>query len=425
MARKAKANKEQIFVQIASYRDSELVPSIRDMLEKAAHPEALTFGICWQRCEKESLEEFANDKRFRVIDIPWNESKGLCWARSLIQPLWKGEKWTMQLDSHHRFAENWDTDIIGMMNDLKDESPKAILGSYAGMYEPETNKKLNIEPYKMVADDFTSHGTILFRPHAIPNWQDLKRPLRARFVSGHFFFTIGEHCKEYAYDPHIYFAGDEISLSIRGYTMGYDLYHPHKTLVWHEYLRKHRRKHWDDHVQENKEKGITGDNWHEIDMAGKVRLRHMLREEDNKLDLGKYDIGTVRTHAEYERYAGIDFAKRRLQQEAVDGKDPPCTYVNDEQWDNSFTRVSNLVLRWDVAHVEKADDYDFWAVCVEDRQGNVIARNDLNHDNGADQLAFRKNTLEVKVKSPGKPFKWVLWPHSKSKGWLQRHDYDL
>jgi len=299
------------------------------------------------------------------------------------------------------------------------------LGSYAGMYEPETNKKLNIEPYKMVADDFTSHGTILFRPNAIPNWQDLKRPVRARFVSGHFFFTLGQHCQEYAYDPNIYFAGDEISLSIRGYTLGYDLYHPHRTLVWHEYLRKHRRKHWDDHVQENKEKGITGDNWHEIDMAGKVRLRHMLREEDNGLNLGKYDIGNVRTHREYELYAGIDFAKRRLQQEAVDGKDPPCTYTSDEQWEASFTRVSNLVLRWDVGHVEKADDYDFWAVCVEDRQGNVIARNDLNHDNGADQLAFRKNTLEVKVKSPGKPFKWVLWPHSKSKGWLQRHDYDL
>jgi hypothetical protein len=178
-------------------------------------------------------------------------------------------------------------------------------------------------------------------------------------------------------------------------------------------------------VQENKEKGVTGDNWHEIDMKGKVRLRHMLQEEDNGIDMGVYGLGTERTHREYELYAGIDFAKKRLQQEAVDGKDPPCTYTTDEAWDNNFIRVSNLTLRWNADDVEKSDDYDFWAVCVEDRQGNVISRNDLNPDNGAEQLAFVKNTLDVKIKSTGKPHKWVLWPHSKTKGWLTRKDYDL
>ena len=319
--------KEQIFVQIASYRDSELVPTIRDLLDKAEHPDRFTFGICWQKDDTESLEEFTNDKRFRVIDVPWNDSKGLCWARSLLQPLHQGEEWTLQLDSHHRFADNWDTQLVNMTKDTMKESKKPIIGSYAGMYEPSTNKKLNIEPYKMVADDFTSHGTILFRPHGIPNWEKLNYPVRARFVSGHFFFTVGQHCEEYKYDPNIYFAGDEISLSIRGFTQGYDLYHPHRTLVWHEYLRKHRRKHWDDHVQENKEKGVTGDNWHEIDMKGKVRLRHMLQEEDNGIDLGVYGLGTERTHREYELYAGIDLALKRLQQEAVDGNDPPCTYT--------------------------------------------------------------------------------------------------
>jgi len=60
-------------------------------VKRQANPKALTFGICWQRDKDESLEEFAKDKRVRVIDVPWTESKGLCWARSLIQPLWKGE----------------------------------------------------------------------------------------------------------------------------------------------------------------------------------------------------------------------------------------------------------------------------------------------------------------------------------------------
>lgn len=416
---------DKIFVQIASYRDSELVPTIRDLIAKAANPKALTFGICWQKDETESLQEFAKDKRFRVIDVPWAESKGLCWARSLIQPLYKNEEWTLQLDSHHRFAENWDKELIGMAKQVMPESPKPIIGSYAGMYEPATNKLLNIEPYKMVADDFTSHGTILFRPHAIPNWEKLNYPVRARFVSGHFFFTIGKHCKEYKYDPEIYFAGDEISLSIRGYTLGYDLYHPHKTLVWHEYLRKHRRKHWDDHVEENQKKGVIPKLWHQIDADGKKRLRQMLKEEHNGLDLGVYDLGNKRTHAEYEKYAGIDFANKRLQQATVDGIDPPTPYVSDEQWENSFSRITSLNLRWENDHVDKADDYDFWAICIEDRNGEVLQRADLNWDNGKEQLTFNKNNLDVKIKSVRKPHKWVLWPHSKSKGWLKRMDYDL
>ena len=37
-----------IFVSIASYRDQFLPGTIRAALEKAAHPERLTFGICWQ-----------------------------------------------------------------------------------------------------------------------------------------------------------------------------------------------------------------------------------------------------------------------------------------------------------------------------------------------------------------------------------------
>ena len=37
-----------IFVQIASYRDMELIPTIEDALEQAEFPENITFGVCWQ-----------------------------------------------------------------------------------------------------------------------------------------------------------------------------------------------------------------------------------------------------------------------------------------------------------------------------------------------------------------------------------------
>ena len=48
----------------------------------------------------------------------------------------------------------------------------------------------------------------------------------------------GQWCIEVPYDPDYYFHGEEISLAVRSYTWGYDLFHPHKIIAWHEYTRK-------------------------------------------------------------------------------------------------------------------------------------------------------------------------------------------
>ena len=39
-------------------------------------------------------------------------------------------------------------------------------------------QKINVEPYKMVASNFTPGGTILFRPHAMENWEKLINLIR-------------------------------------------------------------------------------------------------------------------------------------------------------------------------------------------------------------------------------------------------------
>ena len=400
-------NNRKIFVQIASYRDPELVPTIRECIAKAAKPEMLTFGLCWQRDEKESLEEFTNDPRFTVIDIPWKDSKGLCWARSLIQPLWKGEEYTLQLDSHHRFLQNWDEELIEMMK-LTD-SPKPIVGSYAGMYRPSDNKLLNVDPYQMVPDKFTESGTILFRPHTIPNWEKLTKPIRARFVSGHFFFTIGKHCEEYKYDPNIYFAGDEISLSIRSFTLGYDLFHPHKTVIWHEYTREGRTKHWTDHDQKLKEQGLTELTWWERDVLSKRRLRHMLQEENNNIDLGIYGLGSVRTHREYELYAGINFKNRRLHPRSTSGDEPP---INDEsEWHKVFEKEYDLTL-----NIPATENFKFIYVGVESDANKVLFRQDLTE---------YTPTVNAKFKSYDVPVKWVYWPMNTDGTWGNRIDTEI
>jgi hypothetical protein len=398
----------KIFVQIASYRDPELLPTIRDCIAKAKQPEMLTFGVCWQRDENETMGEFAEDPRFTILDYPWNQSKGLCWARSEIQKLWKGEEYTMQLDSHHRFLQDWDEELIHMMEQTGSEKP--IITAYAGMYRPSDNTLLNVEPYKMVPSNFTPGGTILFRPHHIPGWEKLTEPLPARFVSGHFFFTWGIHCEEYKYDPNIYFAGDEISLSIRSFTLGYDLFHPHKTIVWHEYTREGRTKHWTDFNSENKEAGIVEKPWWEMDNESKRRLRHMLQEEDNNIDLTIYGLGNVRTHHDYELYAGINFKLKKLHPEAIKGTNPP---TNDE---SEWYKEVEVEYEYNLEIPKPSFDFQFIYIGVEDKDGNVLYRSDLQE---------YVSTINIKISSFSKPIKWIYWPVDKDGNWVERKDTNL
>ncbi len=405
-----------IFVQIAAYRDPELLPTLQDCLAKARHPRDLRFGICWQRHPGENdLDGFKDDPRFTIDEVPWNESQGLCWARARIQKLWQGEDYTLQLDSHHRFAQDWDVELRRQLE--LTGSPRPILGSYAAIYDPATNEKKGREPFHMVAEKFTPSGTILFRPQVIPGWRDLTSPVRARFVSGHFYFTLGRHCEDYAYDPSLYFAGDEISLSIRGYTLGYDLFHPHRNLIWHEYTRAGRTKHWDDHSTANRP--LTGGlAWHERDVISKRRLRKMLREEDNDADITGYDLGTARSHQDYERYAGIDFATRRLHRDTLQGLEPPTTYETEARWQQNLVRHHRLDLRWNAQDIEPCDDIRFIYFGIEDAAGKVLHRYDAPpHSDEARRLT---TTRQVEFPSPTAPAKLVIWPVSLSRGWLRK-----
>ena len=123
-----------IYIQIAAYRDPQLIPTISDCLARARYKDQLTFGICWQREESDrALDAFAGDRRFRVDDVPWNKSNGLCWARSRIQRMYEGEEFTLQIDSHHRFIEDWDVRLLEYLE--LTGSPKPILGSYGVAYD--------------------------------------------------------------------------------------------------------------------------------------------------------------------------------------------------------------------------------------------------------------------------------------------------
>ena len=48
---------KKIFVSIASYRDPELCPTVKNMLENAKNPEDLRITIAWQHSKEDSWDE--------------------------------------------------------------------------------------------------------------------------------------------------------------------------------------------------------------------------------------------------------------------------------------------------------------------------------------------------------------------------------
>ena len=235
-----KGKKGKIFVQIASYRDPELLPTIEDMLKKAKNPENLVFGICWQYDSSEPIDMFDGQKQFRISKHHYSESEGLGWARHITNTLYDGEEYTLQIDSHHRFVQDWDVICLEDFKQAKETSENPIISTYCTPFDPKSEEKTWIPtPCLMSQYEFSGDRLLMSMPWYIQDYKERTKVIRARTISGHFYFTYGKFIEDVPYDPDIYFGGytEETSLSVRAFTKGYDFYSPYRMVMWHEYTR--------------------------------------------------------------------------------------------------------------------------------------------------------------------------------------------
>lgn len=407
----------KIFIQIASYRDPQLVPTIKDCLEKAKYPENLVFSISWQHSKEDlwdNLDEFKNDERFKIIDIDYRESKGACWARNTLQQVYDNEEYTLQLDSHHRFVQDWDIECISMIKQLQEKGhKKPLLTSYISSFDPDNDPDGRSQiPWKMNFDRFIPEGAIFFLPASIDDFKDRTEPIPARFYSAHFCFTLGSFVTEVPHDPNYYFHGEEISIAVRAYTWGYDLFHPHKIVSWHEYTRKGRKKQWDD-----------DSSWHIKNNECHKRNRKLFEMDNEKKDIsfGQYDFGKIRSLEDYERYSGISFKKRAIQQYTKDNNLPPNPPLYGKEFEDSFLSIFKHCI--DIYYHSVAEtDYEFWVVAFHNEKDETIYRKDADKNEikkiMEDPDGYGKVWREFETKE--KPSYWVVWPFSASKGWCER-----
>jgi hypothetical protein len=409
-----------IFIHLPAYREPELIPTIKDAIAQAKYPKNLRFGICRQFSEDDgfdNLDEFRSDARFKIVDIPHEKAKGLPYARAVINDLITDETYILQLDAHHRFIKNWDAELIKMHSALEKKGHKPILTGYLPFYNPFNDPaERTMEPWQQQFASFYPHGTIFIRPGGIPNWENMKEPFPSRFVSGHFCFARTEWAKEIKHDPDIYFSGEELNLTVRSFTHGYDLFHPHKVVIWHATMREERsgKLLWDDQSK-------RGEDWWSAQNNARTKIRQLLKTEDNGYDLTGYDLGTVRTLRDYEKYAGIYFKKKSVQSYTIENKFPPNPYIeNDEEWENSFVKSFYYLVNIE-RHELSENDYDNILVAFDDANGIGIYQTSVrgaaldNFLNNGIPIHYEEMFLTDKI-----PTRVVYWAYSNTRGWAER-----
>lgn len=391
-----------IFVQMTAYRGFDVVPTVRDCIERAKDRDGLHFGICLQQ-DEDVPSELSHD-RIKVEKASLNESQGHGWARSRAQSLYGGQDYTLQIEAGCRFADGWDE---GLIEALKlTGSSKPIVTNPANRLNPENGER--------------EHPTVSYKAQAYQYFLDapsfwpvpLKNVVamqRARNVSDHFFFTYGAHCAEVPYDPTMYYSEVEAAVSLRSFTAGYDIFHHFKPFVFRNYAP--RPMNWNDDAE-----------WWARDRAGKERFAALVSGS-----LGEFGLGSVRSARDWELYSGIDYAGRRLQKDTVTGNEPPCKFENDAKWEAEYMKDHAITASWDPSKVEDSDDLDYWFFAVEDAAGGVINRQDLRWERDRPLLEKKANSKKIFFKSIGdkKPTRIAIQPFSKSKGGLTKVTFDL
>jgi len=305
---------DRIFVLVPSYRDAESPWTIKDLFAKAAHPERIFVGLSMQY---DPLKDgacfsvpFTHPSNVRSLHYHWRESQGASWARHKASTLWKGEEYVLSIDSHIRFVEHWDELLIAELAAC--QSTKPILSAIPAEYTPPDVRATNAPPTVTRAVGYFDDGNIAFAPLALSRTPE--HPLRGAFVTSSFLFAKSGLLKDVPFDPYLYFGEDEMTLSARLFTAGYDLFHPRRNLIYHFARRA----------------GTAGYALHWQDLPAIAPIRDRAHQRRDHLlgratsvdplilrELNTYGMGSTRSLSDFEAFSGINFAQRSLSQRAI------------------------------------------------------------------------------------------------------------
>jgi hypothetical protein len=305
----------RIFVAIAAYRDPELCPTVRDLFAKAARPDRIDVGVCYQAApgdDAELLGPVPYPRQVHLARFAAADAKGSQWAKSVAMCLRRSERFTLLCDSHMRFAPGWDAAMIDEL--ARCHSARPVLSTHPAPYHPATPESGERLEYATPVLDagaaFSPEGVLPLAAHICA----LTAPARGAFAAGGFIFASSRLFDEVPLDPKLFFAGEECAYSARIFTAGWDVFAPGACLIHHFYGRSKAAKVWSDNR-----------DWSTHNARSIARIKHLLGtapsgDPDVTDGLDRYGLGRVRTLAQFEAFARVDFRARTVTARATRGE---------------------------------------------------------------------------------------------------------
>jgi len=327
---------DTIFVSLASYRDPECKNTLIDLFTKAKYPERVFVGICQQNapgdddCMDAVLEPFAEN--IRVVRLSHFEAQGPMYARSIIeQSLYNGEMFYLQIDSHMLFTQDWDEVCIQQLALCPSDRP--ILTTYPNDFDRVTRRHVILpnglkKPIGSVPPTFIRfrefHERLGFVEQEKENFfVEPKYPQPSLFWAAGFSFTLGELIDDVPYDPNcpFLFVGEEMGMSMRYFTHGWDFFAPGVNIVYHLMKRTYRNTFWEQVYQKN---CVVDD----ITRLERKKQEAFAVERTTALVNGKlqsndpYGLGSARSISVWEDFTGINIKQRIVSKRSYAGLSP-------------------------------------------------------------------------------------------------------
>lgn len=237
-----------------------------------------------------------------VYEMEANLAVGPMFARHIVNRMYRGEYYNLQIDAHTVFVKNWDVDMIEQLestgNDMAVISTYLddALGSIDEMSGTSIRKSRPVicnAAYEGTGKDRWLRHTITEQPNLLPAISGT--PQLQPYWSSSFSFSRGHFVLSVPYDsslPMLQREDEEISMAIRAFTNGYDFYTPErnvcfdsafndrdsrKSFLEHKQLYSgledvsRRRMHWILGMETEKEESNPPHNSNELFSIGKVR----------------------------------------------------------------------------------------------------------------------------------------------------------
>jgi len=371
---------ESIFMSLASFREYLLKPTLVAAFSNAESPDKLFIGAVVQNCfgkvnddgtidtegkpcrtgfvvtgknkaghdqttvsdappDANGIEEFCTDPDYkkycdsgqvRVMYVHEPEAVGPAMARYYASKLWGGETYFVQSDSHLQFAKHWDSKYIAEAK-ATSNYPKSVLSSYPPGFNDSGGKVqvVNESPGARLCSCEFSHSDIeqdIIRINVGSSYKGTEtQPTQIPFIAAGFFFAHANFLRDVPFDPFLpwAFMGEEIALSVRAWTSGWDIYAPRKNLIAHQYRpgRMGLPKFWEGVNRLYRGSGASNNS-----LQGRTvqRVKNLIGYEESSLEnlQGKkaawilteqqyYGMGSKRTLKKYMEWTGIDMENRK------------------------------------------------------------------------------------------------------------------